>query len=325
MTNRRRALVTGIGVALVSIGSVAADDDVRERDRQAILSMAGTYTVTFDFRETVALTPGYDLKPPYHDTAAVELVEVIADQPGFISLQHILVLEDRVVKHWRQDWIHENQVLHEFAGDSTWKHRRVSAEDARGTWTQKVFQVDDSPRYQGIGRWTHEDGTSRWESNRVWRPLPRREYTKRDDYDVLVGRNRHTLTHTGWVHEQDNLKLVSRDGERRVLAAEIGLNRYDHVHPAKADAARGYWSRTAPFWREVRAAWDRLLVDNGAVRVHAKVANRPLWRAMFDLAERFDAANADSVRDEMFVVLETFLDSHSNSLVGSHVNTGAAP
>src|SRR3546814_951309 len=47
-----------------------------------------------------------------------------------------------------------------------------------------------------------------WTSDLTARPLPRREYTKRDDYNVLIGINRHTITPNGWTHEQFNTKVL---------------------------------------------------------------------------------------------------------------------
>lgn len=269
----------------------AADADI-EKDRAAILAMAGAYTVGFHFEETVAIEPGYELKEPYETTAEVELVEVLENQPRFISLQHILVTEGRVVKHWRQDWKYENRDLVEFAANGTWNHHTLSAEEAAGTWSQSVFEVDDSPRYQGYGRWQHGDGLSNWESNWTWRPLPRREYTKRDDYDVLVARNRHTLTHTGWVHEQDNYKLVLRDGKRNILVRETGLNTYDHIDQAKADAARGYWTRTKDFWADVRGQWSEIFASGSPIKIAKTIDEAPLWKAMSNLQEEMTTAAA---------------------------------
>jgi hypothetical protein len=68
--------------------------------------------------------------------------------------------------------------------------------------------VDDSPRYAARGRWQHAAGVSTWISDETWRPLPRREFSVRKDYDVLVGTNRHTITPTGWVQEENNVKLA---------------------------------------------------------------------------------------------------------------------
>jgi hypothetical protein len=262
--------------------------------------------VTFDFSETVAIEPGYTLHEPYHATAAVELVEVLVDEPRRVVLQHLLVGDEGVVKHWRQDWTYENADLYEYAGDRTWRHRRLPAEDVRGTWTQSVYQVDDSPRYTSNGRWVHGDGLSSWESDWTWRPLPRRELTKRDDYDVLIARNRHTLTHTGWIHEQDNYKLVLRDGARKVLVRETGINRYDHVDPVKADAARGYWGRTRDFWAVVRSAWDELLVPGANIKLHAKIEDKTLWKSMFELAEEHDSSSGAPAAAEVRKVLDRY-------------------
>ena len=71
-----------------------------------------------------------------------------------------------------------------------------------------MFQVDDSPRYEALGEWEHYGSYSAWTSDRTARPLPRRETTVRSDYQILEGINRHTLTPTGWVQEEENLKLV---------------------------------------------------------------------------------------------------------------------
>jgi len=153
-----------------------------ERDRQAILAMAGEFRVDFKFQETVAVEPGYELKDPYHSTAT-EFVEVIEDAGDFISLQHVLVLhpadggEPRVVKHWRQDWRYEDTKLNEFRGHRTWELVELAPAQVKGKWTQAVYQVDDSPRYAGLAAWEHAPNAATWEPPVSWRPLPRRDAT----------------------------------------------------------------------------------------------------------------------------------------------------
>ena len=254
-----RALFGTIALATVAASTALAGDF--EKDRQAILAMAGKYRVQFHFMETVPLAKGYEVKPPKR-TGATELVLVIEDAPRRIELQHILVLgldgdEPTVVKHWRQRWDYEDADLLEFQGHETWAHRRLPAPEVKGTWTQGVYEVDDAPRYEGVGRWIHAGDSSTWESNETWRPLPRREYTTRDDYQVLLGRNRHTVSPDGWVHEQDNVK-VRLDPSRAPVVREAGLNRYTRIDKDLA-AGEQYWKETAGYWREVRAAWDRRL------------------------------------------------------------------
>ena len=73
-----------------------------EKDRRAILAMAGDFRVRFDFRETVPFVAGYTpIKPSV--TLGTEIVRVIEDRGGLIRLQHILAMDDKekpiVIKH----------------------------------------------------------------------------------------------------------------------------------------------------------------------------------------------------------------------------------
>ena len=270
------------------VASAAAPADF-ERDRAAILAMAGEFRVDFDFRETVALAPDYKLHEPHH-SGATEWVSVIEDRGDFISLQHILVMGDgeerHVIKHWRQDWQYQPAALIVFRGESRWERVEVPADERAGQWSQQVYHVDDSPRYGGIGRWTHDGGVVAWTSQPGWRPLPRREYSTRSDYQVLDVVNRHLLTPTGWVHEQDNTKLVlAADGSVQALAKETGLNTYARIDDYDFSAGRTYWERTAPFWLEVRKAWNTRLWDGAAkLAMHPTVDEDEMYERMFALA-----------------------------------------
>ncbi len=233
-----------------------------EADRQAILAMAGEYTVTFAFNEYLPIADGYELRPST-ETPAREVVIVIADEPDYISLQHLLLVGDRedpmVIKHWRQDWQYEPERLMAYRGFNTWEMDAVSAEDVRGAWSQTVYQVDDSPRYAGLARWEHGVGASTWTPSVSWRPLPRRDATTRDDYDVIAAVNRHTITAWGWTHEQDNSKLILRDGTPRELVREHGINTYRRTELTGVENAHRYWAATADYWADVRAAWDEIM------------------------------------------------------------------
>lgn len=304
---------------------IEPDISKQERDRRAILAMAGPYRVSFDFIETVGFTEGYTPREPYQSWAT-EYVYVVADEPEFVSLQHILVMflempdgsvsDPMVVKHWRQDWRYEQRDINVFAGHSTWQQRRLRRGEAKGRWTQSVYQVDDSPRYQAAGTWRHHDNYSAWQSDETWRPLPRREFSVRSDYDVLVGTNRHTIYPSGWVQEEDNLKVVLDDaGEfaagTSVLARESGLARYERIDDHDWSAGNEYWQRTAPFWAVVRDEWADTLATNDTVTLKARVDDRPLFAAMFALAEdtTVDAVfDADAARAEVRASLAQYLD-----------------
>ena len=281
----------------------------QERDRRAILAMAGEFRTSFEFIETVGFTRGYTPSRPYQSWAT-EAVYVVADKPGFVSLQHVIVMRIKqddgtlsdplVMKHWRQDWRYEDRDLHEFVGASTWQHRRLDAKEARGAWSQSVFQVDDSPRYESYGKWRHDASGSTWESAATWRPLPRREGSVRDDYHVLEGTNRHTIIPTGWTHEQDNLKLVIEDGAPRgelpYLAREAGLNRYERIVDFDFTAGNDYWQSSGPYWATVRDTWQRVFAEHTRFTLVTNVDGQLLFQRMFAQAGAFVGGEADDVR-----------------------------
>ena len=227
---RTHRMAYGIAIGLLAVAGIAHAAPAADiaADRKAILAMQGEYTVDFAFDETVLLQPGYE-RASAQRTGGDEAVIVVEDAPGRIVLQHILVdaKSGHVTKHWRQDWIHEATSRFDFSAEQTWTVHPVAADASRGAWTQCVYEVSDAPRYCGTGRWTHAGGTSTWTSDSGWRPLPRREYTKRSDYNAVEMVNRHTITPGGWTHEQFNTKVLRKpDGSRVELAREFGFNDY---------------------------------------------------------------------------------------------------
>lgn len=251
--------------ALLVVSPLLHAAEPPDADRKAIHAMAGTFAVNFDFRETVAIAPGYEIKKPYHEEAT-EYVTVVEDSPTRISLQHLLVVpgedkSNRVIKHWAQIWTWEDTDLINYHGTETkplWKKVKLTPEQVTGTWSQLVTSVDDSPRYEGYGKWVHNAGESYWESNPTHRPLPRREYTTREDYDYLLVTNRHTITPQGWIHQQDNRKVVDRDGKPPVvLAYEFGLNSYTRAERPEVVAAIDWWKENGGFWKGVRDFWTK--------------------------------------------------------------------
>ena len=284
--------------------AISAATDKVEKDRLAILAMQGEHKVTFHFQETVPLKPGYDRREA-KDSGGFETVLVIEESPTEIVLQHILVSESgHVVKHWRQDWFFEATQRFEFVEDQTWETRPLETEKNGGAWTQCVYEVSDAPRYCGTGRWNHRYGVSTWTSDRTWRPLPRREYTKRSDYNAINAENRHTVTVHGWTHEQDNTKTV-REGKKTAgtLTREFGFNDYRRISGFDFSPGYEYWGRTADYWSRVRAAWSNRLDEPSALVLKTEVDGMPIIAGTFEQAE---AATSKS-RDMMDAEIENLL------------------
>jgi hypothetical protein len=282
----------------------------KSADIEAIKSMCGCYAVTFDYAETFSPDTNYVLHDQYHTTAPAEWVFIEEATDNKIVLQHLLVVgEDMIIKHWRQDWIYQNQDFHHFYKDRTWNYSRKEPKAVAGQWTQKVYQVDDSPRYQGSATWVHVDGRHYWE-NLTDAPLPRREFTKRSDYNVMKRRNRQEITDYGWIHEQDNYKIIRDGNNDQLLVEEKGLNKYVKIEDAKCQAAADWWIQNKAYWALVRQAWDELFAQQTDIKLAPQVNDKKLFEALFALGDELNttaASNPKQVREKITKTIEDFL------------------
>ncbi|WP_052573750.1 DUF6607 family protein [Haloferula sp. BvORR071] len=273
--------------------------DKFEQDRRAILALAGNYRVSFDFTETAGLAENFKPTRPYFSWGT-ENVTTLEDRGGFISLQHSLVMYFKnekgemegphVMKHWREDWTYQDPEMQVFQGDLTWK--KVPTESPAGKWTQAVFQVDDSPRYESSGKWSHDGGLSMWRSDLRQRPLPRREFSIRKDYNVQQGTDEITLTPNGWVHVQSNRKLqINPDGSRQYVGQEIGVDRYEEIiSPDLATPFNAYWVKTNGYWKDVRETWDKVLRERDSFSMKDTYDGKQLFMIHFEHAEEIEQA-----------------------------------
>ncbi|WP_313318430.1 DUF6607 family protein [Stenotrophomonas sp.] len=269
-----------------SVSASAAPADIA-RDHDSILKMQGEYTVDFAFDETVLLKPGYERAPAMR-SGGNEVVIVVEDSPQRIVLQHLLVdaKSGHVTKHWRQDWVYEAPTRFEFSAEQTWRVRPIPAALNQGAWTQCVYEVSDAPRYCGTGLWRYDNDVATWTSDLSWRPLPRREYTKRSDYNALAVVNQHTLTPNGWTHEQFNTKVQrNADGSQVQIAREFGFNDYIKTNEVDFSPARNYWAATAPFWAQVRQRWDGFLGKAPGVHLKTKLDGMAMIIPLFEQAQ----------------------------------------
>lgn len=297
MTTRRKCLAIAFTMTfLVPVSALAGG--APEKDRQSILAMSGDYKVRFDMRETVSFVPSYE---PLDEkvSGGYEAVRVVEDRGDFISLQHILVVEDDgkpfVVKHWRQDWTYEPAQVLAYEKANRWVLKAVPAADRKGAWSQTVWQTDDSPRYGGVGRWRYEGGAAVWKSDETLRPLARRDATRHPVYSWYAGWNRHALTPAGWVHEQDNAKLGMKDGQPVTYVHEVVLNTYEKSTKFPIKAADDYWSKTKDYWAEVRKAWDVAIAKDRGVTVTEEANNGSVTGPkLMGLADQIAEGKTDS-------------------------------
>ncbi|MBV8256105.1 MAG: hypothetical protein JO154_26155 [Chitinophaga sp.] len=278
------ALLAGSLISLQASAQQKATNKLAQ-DKAAIKEMCGCQEVTFEYTETFPYDTSYQPKGYHKITDAVEYVTVAEESDKRIVLQHLLVAGGEVIKHWTEDWQYENRTLLAYNKDNQWKKIQLPAAQVQGQWTQKVYGVDDEPRYEGTATWIHADGRHYWESASD-APLPRREYTTRKDYNVLHRINHHELTATGSIHAQENLKIQRTNGQDRKLVAEKGLNTYNRTDASKCDKAKAWWEQHQQFWALVRKEWDKLYNTQSLIQLQSIVNNEPLYKAMNTLEQK---------------------------------------
>lgn len=294
----RRNLFTAclILVAAVTHGQL-------KEGKKNILQLCGCYDVDFMYAETFAPDTTYK----FHDREFArgrELVLPIEVSDKRIVLQHLLVSNRGfIIKHWREDWTYENAKVLRYSNDKLWVNETLKAEEVKGRWTQSVWEVSDAPRYQGVSEWVTTDGKTFWQ-NTTDAPLPRREYTTRNDYNILRRTNRIVLTSQGWVHEQDNQKIVRTAQGDKLLAEEKGFNTYKKIADSECAKAKEWWDKNQQFWGMVRKTWDDYIKNNQYISLVANVNGETLNEKLDKMAKDYAASkingNAETlIRDEI--------------------------
>ena len=266
------------------------DLDKKSKDRLAILSMVGEYRVSFEFIETFGSKNNYKLDNPYQSWGT-EMVIVLKDEPNYISLQHIMMMYFKdddgnttgpyIQKHWRQDWTYEDRKILNYRNNKTWD--LIGIQDLKKTWSQSVYQVDDSPRYESYGKWVHSEAGSRWISQATPRPLPRREFSVRDDYSLLSGLNKITVLPWGWIMEELNEKMIYPN---EYLGSEFGIARYQRISNYDFSPAHDYWNSTKEYWSIVREKWSEVLSQK-KVCLLEEVEGKPMYLYKFNFADEY--------------------------------------
>tara|TARA_Y200000002_G_scaffold53119_1_gene38645 strand:- start:1472 stop:2392 length:921 start_codon:yes stop_codon:yes gene_type:complete len=283
----------------------------KKADIDAIKGMCGCMDIKFEFAETVSPQKDYKFYENYL-SGGRELAFIVEETPDKLVIQHILVIMDTmIVKHWRQDWIYEGEEIFMYDKDQQWIKKTLNKKERKGKWVQKVYQVDDSPRYEGIGSWVMVDGKTYWESI-ADAPLPRREYSKRKDYNVMKRGNRHEIKNFGWIHEQDNIKIMRGDTDI-IIAEEKGWNTYKRIDESNCKAAIDWWADNKSYWKNVRTVWDEYFKEKNIISLHTQINKKPMFSEFFELGSKVESQTSEifSQEKELIKNIKTIIKKYS--------------
>lgn len=277
--------------------------------RKNIEKLCGCFDVEFKYAETFSPNRNYKYHEREDNSYALELAIPIENSERKISIQHLLVVNGgMIVKHWREDWVYEPDYLWAYQGDMRWEKKKLSPGEVKGKWQQTVWEVSDAPRYQGFSEWIKTDGKLFW-LNTTDAPLPRREYTTRNDYNILRRTNKILLTDTGWIHEQDNKKIDRKEEVQKLIAEEKGFNTYKRVADKYCEVAGLWWTKNKEYWTMVRLAWDEYLQTHDEISINATVNGLVLHEMLNKLNKEYidQKLEKKTVNVEIRKGLESFL------------------
>ena len=103
---------TQIITSLLLLAATATVQAQQDNGRQQINNLCGCFEVEFKYAET--FSPNKDYK--FHDretiSDAIELALPVETSNNKVVIQHLLVIDDStIVKHWREDWTYENNLV----------------------------------------------------------------------------------------------------------------------------------------------------------------------------------------------------------------------
>ncbi|MBX2940622.1 MAG: hypothetical protein KF880_11170 [Ferruginibacter sp.] len=250
---------------------------IAQNDKERIQQLCGCFDVTFHYAETFSHQPTYTFHDREFISGGTELSLPIEVSDHKVVIQHLLVINDTfIIKHWREEWLYENREIWKYKGNRWWVKETLPASEVQGKWTQTVWEVSDEPRYQGYSPFVPLDNKIIWQST-ADAPLPRREYTTREDYNILRRTNRIVLNSNGYVHEQDNYKVQrAEDGTEQILVEERGLNTYTKLPEQACDAALEFWKKNETYWTTVRLIWNEIISQRSSLKLRFKVDGKQL-------------------------------------------------
>jgi hypothetical protein len=258
-------------------------------EKKMIEQLCGCFEVDFKYAETFSPDPDYKFHPREETGGVAELALPIEISDNKIVIQHLLIVSPTtVVKHWREEWTYENPVIWKYRGDRVWEKTVLPAEQVKGKWTQTVWEVADEPRYQGISQFVILDNRVLWQST-ADAPLPRREYTVRSDYNILRRTNRIQITDSGYVHEQDNQKILRTGDHDEILVEEKGFNTYKRIDEKECASAFAYWEKSKDYWSLVRKTWQEYIDGKEMISLENKIDGKFLHEYLLALSREYTA------------------------------------
>lgn len=117
----------------------------------------------------------------------------------------------------------------------------------------------------------------------------------------MIRGNRHEISKSGWVHVQDNKKIIKKNDEKIILAEEKGYSPYKKVYPKRCKVAKEWWFNNIDKWTSVREEWNRVYSRNNNLKLKESFDNRKLYEYLL-FSDDYDSPSTHKKLINSFII-----------------------
>ena len=128
------------------------------------------------------------------------------------------------------------------------------------------------------------------------------------------------ITDTGYLHEQDNQKIIRTSGKDQLLVEEKGLNTYKRIDEKECAAALVYWEKNKDYWGRVRKIWSDYLDTHASVSLKNKIDNKFLHEYLIAQAKEYaeNKISQEEVGTRIKNEIARFINGDAKSRAGTN-------
>ena len=95
------------------------------------------------------------------------------------------------------------------------------------------------------------------------------------------------ITDSGYLHEQDNQKIIRANGTDKLLVEEKGINSYKKIEEKECAAAKEYWEKNGVYWGKVRKIWAEYISTHNSISLKNKIDGKLLHEYLISQAKDY--------------------------------------
>jgi hypothetical protein len=95
------------------------------------------------------------------------------------------------------------------------------------------------------------------------------------------------ITDSGYLHEQDNQKIIRYGDADQLLVEEKGHNRYKRIADKECAVAKEYWEKNKNYWSKVRKFWADYTSTHNIIELKNKIDGKLLHEYLLALAKEY--------------------------------------